>query len=310
MRYPVMRWLSPLLFLVVLSCASKGPGTHEAVVGAPASETGAPRGAEAAAPPGETRAPRGTAAAPQAGDCWQNAMMKLKALDPDGYSIYEQIDDKQFFRGWITCDDVQLGLSTAVHESTHYVTTQRDAFPLVNGGQIGRPHGMSKFYAPSLIAAKFAPGHFVDTYLTPGEASSATDFLYLLDELNAYSHDLNAAVNLESLRPHDVQVDHRDGLAALMAFVAVYVETAKESEPVTWSGLQEPSAAKLLVALWGHAEQVMVSSCRIPNIGTEDKTYIRRFCEAGPRSAMQTILGRPPVCPVDCLRAPRTASRY
>jgi hypothetical protein len=262
------------------------------------------------APPGENAAPQGRAAVAQPNDCEQNAISKLKALDPDGYSIYELIDDKQFFRRWITCDDLQLGLSTAVHESTHYVTSRHDAFPLVNGGQIARPHEVSKFYAPSLIAAKFGPGNFVDIYLTPGKASSATDFLYLLDELNAYSHDLNAAVDLESLHPHDVEVDHRDGLAALMAFVAVYVETAKESEPATWSGLQEPAVAKTVATLWGHAEQVMASSCRIPNIGSEDKTYIPRFCEAGPRSAMQTILGRPPVCPVDCLRTPRTASRY
>jgi hypothetical protein len=304
-----MRWLSPFLFLLVLSCASKGPGPHESAVGVPPGETGTHEAA-VEAPPGKTAAPRGTAPAAQAGDCQQNAIRQLKALDPDGYSIYEQIDDKQFFRNWITCDDLQLGLSTAVHESTHHVTSQHDAFPLVNGGQIARPHQVSKFYAPSLIAAKFAPGDFVDIYLTPDKASSATDFLYLLDELNAYSHDLNAAVDLESLHPRDVQVDHRDGLAALMAFVAVYVETAKESEPVTWSGLQEPAVANTVATLWRHAEQVMVSSCRIPNIGGEDKTYIRRFCEAGPRSAMQTILGRPPVCPVDCLRTPRTASRY
>jgi hypothetical protein len=300
-----MRQLSPLLFLLVLSCAQNAPRNPEAELLGPR----APQGA--AAPEGAPAAAQGARAAPRgaAGDCQQKAILQLKALDPDGYSIYEQIDDKNFFRRWITCDDVQLGLSTAVHESTHYVTSQHDAFPLVNGGQISRPHEVSRFYAPSLIAAKFAPGNFVDTYLTTGEASSATDFLYLLDELNAYSHDLKAAVDLESLHPHDVQVDHRDGLAALMAFVAVYVETAKESEPVTWSGLQEPSAARTVVALWGHAEQVMVSSCHIPDIGTYDKTYIRRFCEAGARSAMQTILGRPPVCPVDCLRTPRTASR-
>jgi len=309
MQYPVMRWLSPFLFLLVVACASKTPSPHEAAGGTPSGET-ATHEAAVAAPPGESHAPRRRVAAPQTGSCQQNAISQLERLDPDGYSIYQQIDDKQFFRSWITCDDLQLDLATAVHESTHHLTSQHDAFPLVNGGQISLPHDVSKFYAPSLIAAKFTSGNFVNTYLTPGESSSATNFLYLLDELNAYSHDLNAAVDLESLRPHnDVRVDHRDGLAALMAFVAVYVETARESEPVTWSGLQKQAAANAVATLWRQAEHVMVSSCRIPNIGTEDKTYIRRFCEAGPRSAMQTILGRPPICPVDCLRAPRTAFR-
>jgi hypothetical protein len=295
MQYAIMRRLSPFLLLLVVSCASNGPGTHEAAV---------------RVPPGETGAPRGTAAPAQAGDCRQNAIMQLKALAPDGYSVYELIDDKPFFRGWITCNDVQLGLSTAVHESVHYITTKHDAFLLVDGGEIRIPHEVSKFYAPSRIAGKFPPSGFVDTYLTPGKDSSATDFLYLLDELNAYSHGLKAAVNLDSLRSADEQVDHRDGLAALMAFVAVYVETAEESEPATWSGLQKPPVANTVAALWERAEQVMVSSCRVPNIGSEDKTYIRRFCEAGPQSAMQRILGRPPVCPVACLRTPRTASRY
>jgi hypothetical protein len=291
-----MRRLSPFLFLLVLSCAPNRVGAPEAALVGPR--------------PGETAAPQGTAPAVEAGDCQEKAIRELKALAPDGSSIYELIDNKKFFRDWITCDDVQLGLSTAVHESVHYITEKNDAFPLVNGGEIRKPHEVSTFYPPSLIAAKFAPSHFVDIYLTPGKASSATDFLYLLDELNAYSHDLKAAVNLESLRPPDEQVDHRDGLAALMAFVAVYVETAEKSEPATWRGLQEPPVANTVAALWKRAEQVMVSSCRIPNIGGEDKTYIRRFCEAGPQSAMQKILGRPPVCPVDCLRTPRTASRY
>jgi hypothetical protein len=290
-----MRQLSSLLFLLVLSCAPSTPGSPEAAL--------------MRTQPGETGAPHRAVASTRAGDCRQNAITQLKALAPDGFSIYERIDDKEFFRGWITCDDVQLGLSTAVHESVHYITARRDAFPLVDGGEIREPHEVSKFYAPSLIAGKFAQSHFVDIYLTPGKASSATDFLYLLDELNAYSHDLKAAINLDSLRPADEQVDHRDGLAALMAFVAVYVETAEKSEPATWSGLQERPVANTVAALWGRAEQVMVSSCRVPDIGGEDKTFIRRFCETGPQSAMQKILGRPPVCPVDCLRTPRTASR-
>jgi hypothetical protein len=297
-----MRKLAPLLFLLVLSCAQNGPANPEA-------ELLGPR-------PGVTGAPQGTPAAPQsaavptpAGDCRQKAILQLKALDPDGFSIYESIDNKDFFRRWISCDNVQLGLSTAVHESVHYITATRDAFPLVDGGEIRKPHEASKFYAPAVIARQLGPSHFADIYLTSGKASSATDFLYLLDELNAYSHDLKAAVSLDSLRPPDELVSHRDGLAALMAFVAVYVETAEKSEPATWSGLQQPPVANTVATLWKRAEQVMVSSCRIPGIGTDDKTYIRRFCEAGPQSAMQKILGRPPVCPVDCLKTPRTASR-
>jgi hypothetical protein len=235
--------------------------------------------------------------------CRPAAIEKLRTLAPDGYAIYQQIKDKQFFLGWITCDDLQLGLSTAVHESVHHITADTDAFPLVNGGAIKRPHQVSKFFRPALIAGKFRPSDFVSTYLRPGQSSSATDFLYLLDELNAYSHDLNAAIDLNGLRPADETVDHRDGLAAAMAFVAVYVETARESQPATWSGLQQPEVEKTISTLWGKAETVMTASCHIPDFGHEDKTFIRRFCDAKSRSALETIIGHAPVCPTECLES-------
>ena len=98
-------------------------------------------------------------------------------------------------------------------------------------------------------------------------------------------------------------VDHRDGLAALMAFVALYAERAEQSEPATWRGLLEPRVAKTVSELWGRAEQVMASSCGIPNFGTEDKPLIRQFCQSGPRAALQKILRRAPVCPAACLNA-------
>jgi hypothetical protein len=242
------------------------------------------------------------------GDCRQSAIEKLRASAPDGFAVYKEINDKKFFLNWITCDDVQTGLATAVHESVHFITAESDAFPLVHGGEIKRPHEVSGFFAPSLIAGKFKGNDFVSTYLRPGSASSASDFLYLLDELNAYTHDLNAAIDLNALRRTDQDVDNRDGLAALMAFVALYAERAEESEPSTWSGLQKPQVAKTVSALWGRAEKVMASSCGIPNFGTEDKTLIRQFCQARPQASLQKILGRAPVCPTECLKpAPKTA---
>src|SRR5947199_4453831 len=175
----------------------------------------------------------GSAAA--AGDCRPAAIDRLRAAAPDGFAIYQQIKDKKFFLNWISCDEAGFGLPTAVHESVHYITAETDAFPLAHGGQLKRPHQASAFFAPSLIAGKFKANDFVTTYLRPGSASSASDFLYLLDELNAYTHDLNAAVDLARSAEQGDQVDHRDGLAALMAFVAIYAERAEQSEPATWS---------------------------------------------------------------------------
>ena len=163
-----------------------------------------------------------------AGDCRQKALDQLRDASPGGFAIYRQTSREDFFASWIDCRDPQFDLSTAVHEATHFITGETDAFPLVGGGAIARPHEASAFFAPSHIANQFEDDDFAAIYLRGGKASSATDFLYLLDELNAYSHDLETAVDLKHLSAADQAVDHRDGLAALMAFVAVYVETARE----------------------------------------------------------------------------------
>jgi len=254
----------------------------------------------------------GTHSAAVAGDCRPGAVERLRASAPEGFAIYHAIKDKKFFLGWISCDEAELGLPTAVHESAHYIAAELDAFPLVHGGQLKRPHEVSAFFAPSLIATKFKANDFVTTYLRPGSASSSTDFLYLLDELNAYTHDLNTAVDLirsrSAVAAGDGQVDHRDGLAALMAFVALYAERAEASEPATWRGLLEPHVAKTVSELWGRAEQVMASSCSIPNFGTEDKSLIRQFCQSGPQASLRKILGRAPVCPLACLKSTPVAA--
>jgi hypothetical protein len=254
----------------------------------------------------------GTHVAAVAADCGPGAIERLRAAAPEGFAIYQAIKDKKFFLSWISCDEAELGLPTAVHESVHYITAELDAFPLVHGGQLKRPHEVSAFFAPQLIATKFKANDFVTTYLRPGSASSSTDFLYLLDELNAYTHDLNTAVVLNRSRgaveAGQDQVDHRDGLAALMAFVALYAERAEQSEPATWSGLLEPRVAKTVSELWGRAEKVMASSCGIPNFGTEDKSLIRQFCQARPQASLQKILGRAPVCPAACLKSTPVAA--
>ena len=251
-------------------------------------------------------APRPAHAA-ASGACRHAAVEALRTLAPDGFAVYTATKDKEFFFNWIDCDDRAFGLPTAVHESVHFITAENDEFPLVDGGAIKRAHAVSSFFAPSLIARRFKRSDFVTTYLRPGQASSATDFLYLLDELNAYTHDLNAAVDLQSLRSADEEVDSRDGLAAAMAFVALYAQKAEESEPATWQGLQEPQVASTMSQLWGRAEGVMASSCGIANIGREDKTFIRQFCQAKAQSSLQKILHRAPLCPTACLTLPDTA---
>lgn len=249
------------------------------------------------------------AAPAAAGDCTAQAVEVLRAGSLNGYAIFRQVKDKAFFRAWLDCSDAQFSLPTAVHESVHMITGDTDAYPLIGGGAVKRPRVSSVLFAPSRIARQFQPSLFVDTYLRKGSASSATDFRYLLDELNAYTHDLDAAIALKDRRDPDVQLSHRDGLAALMSFVALYIEAA-ENDPAAWDGLSRPDTAAAVSTLWGQAERTMASSCRIPDFGTEDRDFLTRLCATKPQAALGRLLGRAPVCPKACLSAlPRTASR-
>src|SRR5687767_8365711 len=170
-------------------------------------------------------------AAPR-GDCHTQALRDVERLSPDGYAVYAAMRNKVDFVRWITCDDLQLNLTTAVHESVHLLTHEKDGYPLIGGGVLRRPKELARYYAPRGIAGRFDAGDmFVKTYLGRGAASSADDFTYLLDELNAYSHDLNSAVKLAPLHKGGGQAAHRDGLSALMAFVMRYVGVAQAQHP-------------------------------------------------------------------------------
>lgn len=235
-----------------------------------------------------------------AGDCKAKAPDILKVASPNGYAIFQQVKDKAFFRTWIDCQDAQFGLPTAVHESVHLITGDADAYPLIGGGSVKRPPEGHGLFAPGKIAKQFRSSIFVTTYLRPGSATSAADFRYLLDELNAYTHDLDTAIALDGRRNPNVQPSHRDGLAALMSFVAAYVETA-ETDSATWARLTRPETAGAVSTLWGQAERTMVASCRIPDIGHEDKSFLTKLCAPKPQAALQHLLGRAPVCPKACL---------
>jgi hypothetical protein len=242
-------------------------------------------------------------AAPR-GDCRAQAVRDLERWSPDGYAVYAAMRDKADFLRWITCDDVQLSLTTAVHESVHLLTHEKDGYPLIEGGVLRRPKDLVRYYAPRGIAGRFDAGDmFVKTYLGRGAASSADDFTYLLDELNAYSHDLHSAVKLAPLHKGGGQAAHRDGLSALMAFVMRYVGTAQAQHPATWQGLQQPETKQVVQKLWSQAETVLASSCGFPAYGTKDKTYVGFLCNAGNAAPLAGLLGRAPVCARACLPA-------
>jgi hypothetical protein len=234
--------------------------------------------------------------------CQPQALRDLERLSPQGHSVYKAISDKRHFLRFLTCDDVVLGLSTAVHESVHLLTSEKNAYPLVDGGVAKRPSENLRFFPPREIAGKFdGRDTYVQTYLKRGAASSADDFRFLLDELNAYTHDLNSSVRLVSLRrPENGEVGHRDGLAALMSFVMSYADTARQSAPATWENLQRPDTKETVRALWAQAETALASSCGIPAFGRDDKKPIGFLCDTKNHAGLTELLGRAPACPATC----------
>lgn len=254
----------------------------------------------------------GASAAPQS-SCTQRSVHELQQGSPDGFAIYTAMPDKKFFFQWITCDNMQVDLATAVHESVHFLTENRDAYPLIDGSAVKRPHEVSQFAAPAIIAKKFERGRslfdsrslLLSTYLRHGGASSADDFLYLLDELNAYSHDLHTAVALNGLHAANESIGERDGLAALMAFVAVYAATAEESQPATWAGLQNRDVAEAISTLWTQAEKTMIESCGLPDLGQEDQYFLTKLCAEKPQASLRKNPGASANLPQDLYAAKR-----
>jgi hypothetical protein len=249
-----------------------------------------------------------TAALAARTDCRPTALSNLQQLSPEGYKIYEDISDKRHFLRFLTCDDVVLGLATAVHESVHLITSEKDAYPLIVGGFAKRPSESLRFFAPRDVAGKFdARDVYVRTYLKRGSASSNEDFRFLLDELNAYSHDLSSAVKLESLRRvSDGDVGHRDGLASLMSFVMSYADTARQSVPATWENLQRPEVKETVRTLWTQAETALGASCAVPHFGQDDRKPIAFLSDPRNGTGLAELIGREPLRP--CQAPKDTAS--
>jgi hypothetical protein len=245
-----------------------------------------------------------TSTVPAAQACVADAMEHLKRHAPEGYVIHDKLQRKADFTRWITCDDVHNGLATAVHEGVHILTEEINAYPLINGQTAQRVAPSARLFPPRNLAGLFrARSSFVQTYLKPGAATSAEEFGFLLDEMNAYTHDLNASIKLTKLMDPNRDVYHRDGLAALMAFTAAYVDRAKDERTETWTALQAPAVRKTVNILWSQAERVMGASCRTPRYALETPDYLAPICSANISHGLGELLGRPPLCPVSCLKS-------
>jgi hypothetical protein len=112
-------------------------------------------------------------------------------------------------------------------------------------------------------------------------------------------------VPLQAIADPSRDVYHRDGLAALMAFTAAYVEEVRARHLPTWSELQKPETRPTVVRLWEQAERVMASSCGRPRLGLEAPHFLASVCAMPARGGLAQLLGRPPACHRACLEEAR-----
>ena len=236
--------------------------------------------------------------------CIQEALGHLRDQLPEGFSVYQRLQQKTVFTFFLKCgDELQLGMTTAVHEGVHGLTTELGAYPLINGTAVPIVGNPRSLFRPGLVAPSFnAKSSYVSTYLLPGAATSADEFGFLLNELNAYTHDLHAAVRLRNFSSATFDVFHRDGLAALMAFTAAYVDRAKSEDAAAWATLRSPAVRTSVTSLWAQAEHVMGASCRVPRYALEAAKFLAPICAADINHGLGHLLGRPPLCPVSCHR--------
>lgn len=237
--------------------------------------------------------------------CHGQAVRDLELFSPRGAQVFHALADRSMFWPFLTCDNVALGLSTAVHEGVHGLTEQLDGYPLVHGGVLKRPHEVERFVAPKVIARRFPRDNvFVQNYLVAGAASSADTLMFLFDELNAYTHDLHTSIRIRTLPGGDTEVDHRDGLASLMRFLMHYADEARANHPDTWRGLQSQNVRHVVRTLWTQAEKTLASACGIPRFGGEDHRYVAEMCDPAKSAALGDLLGRRVACHRKCLQKP------
>jgi hypothetical protein len=191
-------------------------------------------------------------------------------------------------------------LTTAVHESVHRLDWDRRTFATLTAGQVPMLK-MRGYFAPADIVPSLPDrsDEFAQIYLL-GKASSKDMLVALLDELNAYTRGLATAVALRHFYPTNRRTGMRDGLAATMMFLNLYVKHAKEKEPNTWRQLLSGQANAVIRTLWDQAERTLETACPISLIGFGDGKYLRQIYGVPATTALGEVLGRAVTAPRAC----------
>jgi len=232
---------------------------------------------------------------PQTAPCLEPALELLRKHDPEGYRVYTAADDASSFSFWLDCSTPNMSLPSAVHETTHGLSTRSPArgrygFHMPDGSILEVPRHQSLFYRDEIgqLLEKSERGNYYNTYLT-GD-SGKQDLLVLLDELNAYARGLLTAARLGHLLPENMSSSDRDGLATMMYYTQLYVMQARLQHPAVWNTLaQDKAYLELVQRLWLNAEAALREACSQQRLGINDGTILAKVYAAGQLGELQRL---------------------
>jgi hypothetical protein len=215
--------------------------------------------------------------------CLPEVLETLRQKDPNAIGVYTTVANPDRFSFWLDCSDALYAAPTAVHESTHTInfklsTYERSAFYLPGGAVMSVPRFHGKLFGRNEIIPDLATselGIYYRTYLV-GDIGKQ-ELPVLLDELNAYTHDLITGTALQALIPSYQHRSERDGLVVFMYYLELYLKRARVAHPQAWqliAGNTEYRA--LLQKLWANAETALRAACPIEALGIDDAPYVKK----------------------------------
>jgi hypothetical protein len=130
------------------------------------------------------------------------------------------------------------------------------------------------------------------------------DFFSLLDEMNAYAHQLKTAMVLPAF---DGISEQRDGAAAMVVFLLRYLQSMQKQNPDYYESrlfAPEGDYAAVLRGLITQVYSTINESCAISNLGMRDKQWFTALSTPASKTQLTKLFGadKIPVIAPDCVK--------
>ena len=205
--------------------------------------------------------------------CAGAAINTLKQVDAQGFTVLANLPKPSEASRFLNCNRSDYDLGTLVHESSHMVTqshfTGREFSMLLPDGKLHTVPYDEHFFKLTELQVDLPQrdiDHYAETYIFGGGQQQS--FPWMLDELNAYTHELITMTHLSQAGIKSVTSSYRDGPTRFMHYVELYLRRARVAHPEQWEKIaSEPKYLDLIQNLWHHAESAISESCPHDELG-------------------------------------------